>query len=66
MPSNPWYSCQDFLDRYKLTLPRFYHMNPEVETDCYNFIAGEELHCIRSVNNAPPSPPPPHARKKNP
>lgn len=60
MPSNPWDSCQDFLDRYKLTLPRLYHMNPEVETDCYNFIAGEEF-CIASGQSTTP-----HARKKNP
>lgn len=61
MPSNPWDSCQDFLDRYKLTLPRFYHMNPEVETDCYNFIAGEEF-CIASGQST--TPPSPRARNK--
>lgn len=65
MPSNPWDSCQDFLDRYKLTLPRFYHMNPEVETDCYNFIAGEEF-CIASGQSTTHPPPPPMPEKKTP
>lgn len=47
MLSNPWDSCQDFIDRYRLTLPSFHHMNPEVEPDCYNFIAGGGF-CIAS------------------
>lgn len=52
LKSNTWDFCQEFLDRYELTLPTFYHMNPDVEPDCYNFVAGTEYCVAASKSHA--------------
>ncbi len=45
MQSNPWGSCGDFINRYRLGMSDFYDMNPAVETDCYRFVPGS-TYCI--------------------
>lgn len=50
--SNAWDTCQDYLDRYSLTMAQFYKLNPSVQSDCFSFTPGE-TYCRRTSMEKP-------------
>lgn len=47
VPTDAWTTCQQILDRYRLSLDVFFKYNPSINADCGGYVPGKS-YCVRA------------------